>query len=80
MKAFFFIEDLGDSWWHVVFHPPSWEYEDHISKHELGNITLNCNRSNNVVATNVFKEMNDEYGSIYIQTNCDDIWIVNENE
>ncbi|KAL4013813.1 hypothetical protein IC575_025997 [Cucumis melo] len=78
-KQVFFLEDPSDSQWHVVLNPPNREYEDHINDDELGDISLNCISSNNV-PMNVFEEINDEDDPNYMQTDCDGIWIQNENE
>ena len=78
-KQVFFLEDPSDSQWHVVLNPPNREYKDHINDDELGDISLNCISSNNV-PMNVFEEINDEDDSNYMRTDCDGIWILNENE
>ena len=56
----------------VMLHPLSKTHEDHINENGLGDITLNCSSSNNVIATNAFKDM-EEDDSIYIRINYDDI-------
>ena len=78
-KQIFFIEDPSDSRWHVMLHPPSMEYKNQINEDELGDITLTCSSSNNVVASNIFQNIAED-DSIYIRTDCDDTWIVNDNE
>ncbi|KAL0533784.1 hypothetical protein IC582_027830 [Cucumis melo] len=78
-KQVFFLEDPSDFQWHVVLNPLNREYEDHINDDELGDISLNCISSNNV-PMNVFEEINDEDDSNYMRTDCDGIWILNENE
>ena len=62
-----------------MLNPPNREYEDHINDDELGDISLNCISSNNV-PMNVFEEINDEDDPNYMRTDCDGIWIQNENE
>lgn len=78
-KQIFYVEDPSDSRWSIVLHPPKREYEDHINEDELGDIALNCSNSNHVPTTNASEEMEDD-SSIYIRTDCDGIWVENENE
>ena len=78
-KQVFFIEDPSDTRWHVVLHPPNRDYENHINEDELGDITLNYSSSKNVVASNAFEDM-DEDDTVYIRSDCNGTWIVNDNE
>lgn len=79
-KQVFYIEDPSNSRWSVVLQPPSREYEDHMHEDELGDTTLNCVNSNYNPFTNTSDEIADEDSSIYVRTDCDGIWIDNENE
>lgn len=63
----------------MVLQPRSREYEDHLDEDELGDITINCINSNYNLGTNTSDEL-DQYSSIYVRNNCDDVWIENEKK
>ena len=62
-----------------MLHPPNRDYKNHINEDELGDITLNYSSSKNVVASNAFEDT-DEYDTVYIRSDCNGTWIVNDNE